>query len=171
MPWCCQATSHYLSQCWPSSLSPYGVTRPQWLNAYSPWLYKCMSNASVIMNNVILRSGCGCWFLLMLFVLLLFCVYFCPGMKWHCVHFVALMNNNWSNNGYIHQLIGSSIVFLKVICSMLTHGKLIEAKWWYASVNLAIIGWDNDFAPVWCQASISARAGLLLLMMSQHWYK
>ena len=29
MAWCCQATNHYLSQCWPSSMSPYGVTRPQ----------------------------------------------------------------------------------------------------------------------------------------------
>ena len=27
--WCRQATSHYLSQCWPRSLSPYGVTRPE----------------------------------------------------------------------------------------------------------------------------------------------
>ena len=27
MAWCRQATSHYLSQCWPRSLSPYGVTR------------------------------------------------------------------------------------------------------------------------------------------------
>ena len=32
MAWCCQATSHYLIQCWPSSMSPYGVTRPQWVN-------------------------------------------------------------------------------------------------------------------------------------------
>ena len=31
MAWCRQATSHYLSQCWPSSLSPYGVTRLQWV--------------------------------------------------------------------------------------------------------------------------------------------
>ena len=30
MAWCRQATSHYLSQCWPSSMSPYGVARPQW---------------------------------------------------------------------------------------------------------------------------------------------
>ena len=29
--WCRQATSHYLSQCWPRSLLPYGVTRPQWV--------------------------------------------------------------------------------------------------------------------------------------------
>ena len=28
MAWCRQATSHYLSQCWTRSLSPYGVTRP-----------------------------------------------------------------------------------------------------------------------------------------------
>ena len=27
MVWCRQATSNYLSQCWPSFLSPYGVTR------------------------------------------------------------------------------------------------------------------------------------------------
>ena len=32
MAWCCQATSNYLSQCWPRCLSPYGVTRPQWVN-------------------------------------------------------------------------------------------------------------------------------------------
>ena len=32
MAWCRQATSHYLSQCWPRSLSSYGVTRPQWVN-------------------------------------------------------------------------------------------------------------------------------------------
>ena len=29
MAGCRQAPSHYLSQCWPRSLSPYGVTRPQ----------------------------------------------------------------------------------------------------------------------------------------------
>ena len=31
MAWCRQATSHYLSQCWPRSPSPYGITRPQWV--------------------------------------------------------------------------------------------------------------------------------------------
>ena len=34
MVWCRQATSHYLSQCWPSSMSPYGVTRPQWIKPH-----------------------------------------------------------------------------------------------------------------------------------------
>ena len=32
MAWCRQATSHYLTRCWPRSLPPYGVTRPQWVN-------------------------------------------------------------------------------------------------------------------------------------------
>ena len=35
MVWCewyHQATSHFLSQHWPRSVSPYGVTRPQWVN-------------------------------------------------------------------------------------------------------------------------------------------
>ena len=33
MAWCHQATSHYLSQCWPRSMLPNGVTRPQWVKA------------------------------------------------------------------------------------------------------------------------------------------
>ena len=28
MAWCLKAPSHYLSQCWPLSMSPYGVTCP-----------------------------------------------------------------------------------------------------------------------------------------------
>ena len=31
MAWCRQATSHYLSQCWPRSVSPNDITRPQWV--------------------------------------------------------------------------------------------------------------------------------------------
>ena len=30
MAWCCQATSHYLNQCWPTFIMTYGTTRPQW---------------------------------------------------------------------------------------------------------------------------------------------
>ena len=38
MAWCRQAPSHYLSQCWPRSASPYGVTRPQWVkHAHMLW--------------------------------------------------------------------------------------------------------------------------------------
>ena len=46
---CHQATSHYLSQCWPRSLSPYGVTRPQCVNSkkrtcFSPILGSIVSH-------------------------------------------------------------------------------------------------------------------------------
>ena len=34
MAWCRQATSHYLSQCWPRSMLPYGITRPPWVNHF-----------------------------------------------------------------------------------------------------------------------------------------
>ena len=34
MAWCHQATSHYLSQCWPRSMLPYGMTRPQCVNCW-----------------------------------------------------------------------------------------------------------------------------------------
>ena len=30
MAWCHQTTSHFLKQCWPRSMSPYGITRLQW---------------------------------------------------------------------------------------------------------------------------------------------
>ena len=34
MAWCHQATSHYLTQCWPRSMLPYGINRPQWVNVW-----------------------------------------------------------------------------------------------------------------------------------------
>ena len=33
MAWCRQATSHYMSQCWSIFMSPYGMTRPQWVES------------------------------------------------------------------------------------------------------------------------------------------
>ena len=45
MAWCRQATSHYLSQRWPRSLSPYGITRPQWVESPPLWtlVFLCYS--------------------------------------------------------------------------------------------------------------------------------
>ena len=37
MAWCRQATSHYLKHCWPRSLPPYDVTRPQWVKHQGPF--------------------------------------------------------------------------------------------------------------------------------------
>ena len=35
MAWCRLAPSHYLSQCWPRSMSPYSITKPQRVNQSS----------------------------------------------------------------------------------------------------------------------------------------
>ena len=34
MAWCRQTTSHYLNPWWAWYLSPYGITRPQWVNSF-----------------------------------------------------------------------------------------------------------------------------------------
>ena len=53
MAWCRQATIHYLSQCWPRSMSPYGVTRPQWVNISTSTL----SSPTCIIHLLMASSG------------------------------------------------------------------------------------------------------------------
>ena len=47
MTWCRQAKCHYLNQCWLRSMSPNGVTRPQWVKCkgVSPLIDLYISNA------------------------------------------------------------------------------------------------------------------------------
>ena len=72
MVWCRQATSHYLNQCWPRSMSPYGVTGPQCVKAIlnlSIWVIdtvRCITGPlwgesnghSRIMKNIIKMTVC-----------------------------------------------------------------------------------------------------------------
>ena len=53
MAWCRQATSHYLNQCWPRFLPPYGVTRPQWVNSLAPG--GCSSNLRLVIFKLITK--------------------------------------------------------------------------------------------------------------------
>ena len=50
MAWCRQATSHYLSQCWPRYVSPYGVTRPQWVKFHPARIV--IKPVVIIINNL-----------------------------------------------------------------------------------------------------------------------
>ena len=53
MAWCHQATSHYLTQSWPRSMSSHDVTRPRWVRQFS-WqrVNHCrMLSDSYIQNN------------------------------------------------------------------------------------------------------------------------
>ena len=43
MAWCCQATSHYMNQCWPRSPMLYGVIRPQWVKVIA-WCCQATSH-------------------------------------------------------------------------------------------------------------------------------
>ena len=55
MAWCRQATSHYVSQCWLRSLSPYGVVRPQWVK----WVQLiCVSKRGLSKKRVDLHEEC-----------------------------------------------------------------------------------------------------------------
>ena len=59
MAWCHHTTSHYLSQCWPSSLSPYGVTRPQWVKGLNIMFSTVYTSVSILC--IILLISCKTW--------------------------------------------------------------------------------------------------------------
>ena len=67
MTWCHQATSHYLSQCWPRSLSPNGITRPQWVNDVFVHYCSGSAGASVVAHGVALPLYRDCFLDLRLF--------------------------------------------------------------------------------------------------------
>ena len=53
MAWCRQATSHYLSQCWPRSILPYGITRPQWVNVpHSLWPSRYWTSLGMMLSQI-----------------------------------------------------------------------------------------------------------------------
>ena len=56
MAWCRQATSHYLNQCWPISPTPYGVTRPQWVNSFAPERHGC--NIKLVNIQTPIKGSC-----------------------------------------------------------------------------------------------------------------
>ena len=84
MAWCRQATSHYLSQCRRRSMLPYGVTRPQWVNA---WL-KLIKSSGLACAKPPLRpyvQKCKQWIASVLF----FCYF---------LHANSLWNPDWGES-------------------------------------------------------------------------
>ena len=64
MAWCRQATIHYLSQCWPRSLSPYDVTRPQWVKIATAtprgqWVQSLWLSDAIMSSEVLVNIGSG----------------------------------------------------------------------------------------------------------------
>ena len=55
MAWCHQVTSHCLNQCWPSSISPYGITRPQCVNQHIPQHHIPQHQCELKLNKVVAK--------------------------------------------------------------------------------------------------------------------
>ena len=55
MAWCHQATSHYLSQRWPRSMLPYGITRPQWVKTTTQisWKHSQHLNKNIVETSMV----------------------------------------------------------------------------------------------------------------------
>ena len=71
MAWCRQATSHYLRQCWPRSLLPYVVTRPQWVislcSSGDIWFHRTWSTLVQVMACCLMAPSHylnQCWWIL-----------------------------------------------------------------------------------------------------------
>ena len=56
MAWCCQAQSHYLSQPWPKSMLPCGITRPQWVNLCDAECFRRHENVTEFISILSLRN-------------------------------------------------------------------------------------------------------------------
>ena len=61
MAWCRQATSHYLNQSWPRSLTPYGITRPQWVKDryLEHFQWSCPQTNATRPNELHVNAGLG----------------------------------------------------------------------------------------------------------------
>ena len=59
MAWCLTAPSHYLSQCWPRSISPYGLTRLQWVN-HQTWAEFILEKIKIYLHFFIISQHWIC---------------------------------------------------------------------------------------------------------------
>ena len=57
MAWCHQATSYYLSQCWPRSLLPYGIIKPQWVKNAED--YGCINHMKLLTHYGLVMADFG----------------------------------------------------------------------------------------------------------------
>ena len=60
MAWCRQAAIHYLRWSWSRSRSPYGVTRPHWVNSLRPRQY-CRHFAADIYQHIFFDENFKLW--------------------------------------------------------------------------------------------------------------
>ena len=151
MAWCHQATSHYLSQSSPSSMSPYVVTRPQWVKA---------------LHNMRL-ADCFLWLCLVMEILKIFyshnsiCPYSSWLLHWELTSAKSQQNstsaNCFRNSRYVLYIDYYIAVWVDP-CTLLIHwGRVTHI----CVSKIIIIGSNNGLLPDRRQAIIWTNAGLL----------
>ena len=94
MTWCRQATSHYLSQCWPSSVSPYGDTRPKW----GKWFYA--SRVFYLMIVLCLHRRYP-WFMWSLWVKMQWTDFIITKYRFPCNMYSGILDLGWFHAAFI----------------------------------------------------------------------
>ena len=152
MAWCRQATSHYLSQCWPRSLSPYDVTRPQWVKTRHGWLIGekdfHTSSISLLMMVKELRQNNSCSSLAYFFCM--FAGFFCAEPSMCCLDMASLVTNIGSSGEW--RWLGAEIVLF-----------------WALSINIipiALLLWEcrHDFKVMLDLAHVFSNSWLYSVM-------
>ena len=150
MAWCRQATSHYLSQCWPRFMAPYGVTRPQWVNdmiccipTWIVWFHQTSSTASQR----------------------------CHDTPWHRTH--SLRQKYKQIKYFSHRLqemwpLLATDIHITVLQTHDDIKKLEIAQSFPKPSRVCLVFIPNDFGSPNCSISQVARA--IVLMSIRHWF-
>ena len=158
MAWCHQATSHYLSQCWPRSLSPYGVTRPQWVNSVM-WEYSNLFTKSV--KHSLEWDGIKpCWFPWSLTYILACCLFgntFTSARttdQWWAEHDVIHIIIYWINCVRKNHLPWAAMFETPSICELTETKATIGSGNGLSLVQHQAISWTNaGIEPLWGNSS------------------
>ena len=81
MVWRRQVTNCYLNQCWPGSMTPYGVTIPQWFQCVFNWYYHSLS----FMTKMYETPFGFCWCFLVCMLCMGLCDFMANAQDCHCV--------------------------------------------------------------------------------------
>ena len=128
MAWCRQATSHYLSQCCPRSLSPFGVTRPQCVNIVIFFVWNWTNAMNIWSVLWILMAWCFNTRVSVATVLSVHtCIPVVHGLIWYpCTHvFITKINEHginttmchikiWMTDMYLYSFTSCSLTFISI---------------------------------------------------------
>ena len=167
MALCPQSTSHYLNQCWPRVISPYGVTRPQWVKFI--WNRSGPTHPSSWMT-----FSMAFWFIkahelyevsVIVFQWLSFPCQIHASIKWPCANLLPFLgswmplsqytrdgdlffnaNNPWvsianTHQGETHRYIIFSIQWVIWSSMIFDKGLLFSTVLWFYQYNIFIAEW------------------------------